>query len=43
MQGTASGNVVTNYVTVTVSYSWRPLLYMNPMTLTSTSVMPMSY
>jgi Flp pilus assembly protein TadG len=39
----SSGNVVTNYVTVTVSYSWRPLLYMNSMTLTSTSVMPMQY
>ena len=39
----SSGNVVTNYVTVTVSYSWNPPLYLNSMTLTSTSVMPMQY
>ena len=33
-----------NYVTVTVSYQWMPESYLfGPITLTSTSVMPMSY
>lgn len=35
---------VTNTVTVTISYQWLPELYLTgPITLTSTSVMPMSY
>ena len=35
---------VTNTVSVTVSYSWVPEVYLvGPITLTSTSVMPMSY
>jgi Flp pilus assembly protein TadG len=33
-----------NYVTVTVSYQWLPELYLiGPITLTSTSTIPMSY
>jgi len=39
----ASGNVVYNQVTVTVTYQWTPLLYLSPMTLSSTSVMMMQY
>ena len=36
--------VYRNYVTVTVTYQWMPELYLiGPITLTSTSVMPMSY
>ena len=35
---------VQNYVTVTVSYQWCPELYLiGPITLTSTSTMPVSY
>lgn len=35
---------IQNYVTVTVSYQWMPELYLvGPITLTSTSTMPMSY
>jgi Flp pilus assembly protein TadG len=34
---------VTNTVTVTVNYHWVPEAYFGGMTLTSTSVMPMSY
>ena len=34
---------VGNTVTVMVSYSWVPEAYFIPVTLTSTSVMPMSY
>jgi Flp pilus assembly protein TadG len=37
------GNKVTNTVTVTVTYAWNPEAYFGPKTLTSTSVMPMSY
>jgi Flp pilus assembly protein TadG len=41
---TAAQYSVTNTVTVTVSYQWYPLLFIvGPFTLTSTSVMPMSY
>jgi Flp pilus assembly protein TadG len=39
----ASGNVVTNQVTVTVTYQWTPPLYLGALTLSSTSVMPMQY
>jgi Flp pilus assembly protein TadG len=39
----ASGNVVNNQVTVTVTYLWTPPLYLSPMTLSSTSVMMMQY
>ena len=39
----SSGNVVTNQVTVTVSYQWQPLLFLGTMTLQSTSVMLMQY
>jgi Flp pilus assembly protein TadG len=36
--------VINNYVTVTVSYAWTPLLYLTgPITLTSTSTVQMSY
>ncbi len=36
--------VITNNVTVTVSYQWFPECYLfGPFTLTSTSTMPMSY
>lgn len=38
-----TGAVKNNYVHVTVSYTWNPPLYLSPMTLTSTSVMPMQY
>jgi len=35
---------IQNYVTVTVTYQWMPELYLfGPITLTSTSVMPMCY
>lgn len=35
---------IRNYVTVTVSYQWMPELFLvGPITLTSTSTMPMSY
>jgi Flp pilus assembly protein TadG len=35
---------IQNYVTVTVTYQWMPELYLfGPITLTSTSVMAMSY
>lgn len=37
------GNVVANQVTVTVTYNWNPLLYVSPMTFTSTSVMTVQY
>lgn len=37
-------NVINNYVTVTVSYQWSPILYLTgPITLTSTSKVQMSY
>jgi Flp pilus assembly protein TadG len=41
----SSGQVVavTNTVTVTISYQWIPEAYLGGVTLTSTSVMPMSY
>jgi hypothetical protein len=40
----ASGNVLANRVTVTVTYKWYPALYVGgPVTLSSTSVMPMQY
>jgi hypothetical protein len=36
--------VIRNYVTVTVTYQWMPELYLiGPITLTSSSTMPMSY
>lgn len=36
--------VIRNYVSVTVSYQWQPELFLfSPITLTSTSTMPMSY
>ena len=31
------------YVTVTVNYSWTPEAYLSPMTLSSTSTMPITY
>jgi Flp pilus assembly protein TadG len=35
---------IQNYVTVTVTYQWMPEVFLfGPITLTSTSVMPMSY
>ena len=35
---------IRNYVTVTVAYQWMPELFLvGPITLTSTSTMPMSY
>lgn len=35
---------IRNYVTVTVSYQWTPEMYLiGPITLTSTSIVPMSY
>jgi Flp pilus assembly protein TadG len=37
------GNVVSNQVTVTVTYTWTPALYLSPMTFTSTCVMTMQY
>jgi Flp pilus assembly protein TadG len=41
---TANGKQVTNTVTVTVSYQWYPGLYLTgPITLSSTSTVPMSY
>jgi Flp pilus assembly protein TadG len=37
-------NVILNYVTVTVSYQWTPVLYLTgPITLTSTSTVQVSY
>jgi Flp pilus assembly protein TadG len=43
--GIKNGDVVTtgNTVTVTLSYAWVPEAFLGGMTLTSTSVMPMSY
>jgi hypothetical protein len=38
-----NGAVVTNQVTVTVTYQWNPLLYLGSMTLQSTSVATMQY
>jgi hypothetical protein len=38
-----NGNVVQNQVTVTVTYRWVPQAYLAPVTLTSTSVMPVQY
>jgi Flp pilus assembly protein TadG len=38
-----SGQMVQNTVTVTVSYTWSPEVYGSAVTLTSTSVMPMSF
>jgi Flp pilus assembly protein TadG len=40
-----NGNIVatTNTVTVTITYQWLPEVYLGGITLTSTSVMPMSY
>jgi hypothetical protein len=38
-----NGNVVTNKVTVTLTYTWIPELYFSTMTLRSTSVMPVQY
>jgi Flp pilus assembly protein TadG len=36
--------VIYNYVTVTVSYQWTPVMYLiGPITLTSTSTVQMSY
>jgi hypothetical protein len=36
--------VIRNYVTVTVSYQWQPeIFFYQPITLTSTSTMAMSY
>jgi Flp pilus assembly protein TadG len=36
--------VVNNTVTVTVTYQWRPLMYITgPITLTSTCLLPMNY
>lgn len=37
------GAAITNTVTVKVSYQWVPELYIGSLTLSSTSVMPMSY
>jgi hypothetical protein len=39
----ASASPVTNYVHVTVNYTWKPPLFFSPMTLSSTAVMPMQY
>jgi Flp pilus assembly protein TadG len=39
----ASGNPVTNMVTVTVNYHWVPIMYLSPMNMSSTSVMAMQY
>jgi hypothetical protein len=36
-------NVVTNTVTVTVTYTWVPEAYLPAVTLSSTSVMPVQY
>jgi Flp pilus assembly protein TadG len=38
-----SGQAVQNTVSVTVSYTWSPEVYGSAVTLTSTSVMPMSF
>ena len=38
-----SGNLQTNIVTVTVTYTWVPELYLGTVTLSSTSKMPISY
>ncbi len=38
-----NGNPTTNYVHVTVTYTWNPPLYLSSMTLSSTSVLPMQY
>jgi Flp pilus assembly protein TadG len=37
------GTVITNVVTVTVSYQWVPEAYLGGITLSSTSTMPMSH
>ncbi len=40
----AGQSILQNYVTVTVSYQWSPELYLiGPITLTSTSTMPVAY
>jgi Flp pilus assembly protein TadG len=39
----SSGKVLVNKVTVTVNYKWKPLFYLSPMTLSSTSVTMMQY
>jgi len=41
----SAGNIlpVQNTVTVTLTYNWIPEAYLGGITLTSTSVMPMSY
>lgn len=38
-----NGNAVTHTVTVTVTYQWIPEAYLGGITLSSTSVMPISY
>jgi hypothetical protein len=38
-----NGAVVTNQVTVTVTYNWNPLLYLGTVTLQSTSVATVQY
>jgi Flp pilus assembly protein TadG len=38
-----SGNTKTNTVTVTVTYTWTPELFGTGVTMTSTSVMPVTY
>ena len=38
-----NGAKITNTVSVTVSYAWLPEYFFGGLTLTSTSVMPMSY
>lgn len=39
----ASGEYVTNSVSVTVTYTWAPGLFLGPVTLTSVSQVPMSF
>jgi Flp pilus assembly protein TadG len=39
----SSANATINYVHVTVTYTWSPPLYLSPVTLSSTSVLPMQY
>jgi Flp pilus assembly protein TadG len=40
----SNGNVIQNYVQVTVTYQWLPEMYLTgPITLTCTCQMPMSY
>ena len=39
-----TGAFVTNYVSVTVTYTWLPELFLvGPITLSSTSTLPMAY